>query len=159
VEDLIQVQDQFSTFSPLRRGQPSGPLSCSMTTRSPCSICGATLPRLGRRNKAFITKARGICRSSAALERPRPLLLSARVKEDNELFGADLTNPDSDRPRRPRPDAGHSSISFAPDSLWSDTWHERIRLCNYGRAPLPLTLAFDLDADFADILRDPRRVP
>src|SRR5579864_9461660 len=25
----------------------------------------------------------------------RPLLLSARIKDDNELFGADLTNPDT----------------------------------------------------------------
>ena len=80
----------------------------------------------------------------------RPLLLSARVKDDNELFSADLTNPDisigSDRVL-----ARDLVHLFRARFLWDGTWHERIRLWNYGRVLVGVTLTLDLDADFADI--------
>jgi glycogen debranching enzyme len=80
----------------------------------------------------------------------RPLLLSARVKDDNELFGADLTNPDM-------PLYGDQLVLrdlvhlFRSRFLWNGTWHECIRLCNYHNANVALSLSFDVDADFADI--------
>src|SRR5262249_52751580 len=40
---------------------------------------------------------------------------------------------------------------FRARFLWNGTCHERIRLWNYGRSPLRVTLTFDVDADFADI--------
>ena len=40
---------------------------------------------------------------------------------------------------------------FRARFLWDGTWHERIRLWNYSRAPVRVSLTFDLDADFADI--------
>src|SRR5215831_19564639 len=55
----------------------------------------------------------------------KPLLLSARVKDDNELFGADLTNPDM-------PLAGDQVLArdlvhlFRARFLWEGAWHERI---------------------------------
>ena len=81
----------------------------------------------------------------------RPLLLSARVKDDNELFGADLTNPDIP--------LGDGDLVLSRDLvhlfrgrfLWNGAWHERIRLWNYSRAPVRVSLTFDIDADFADI--------
>src|SRR5881397_3904204 len=61
----------------------------------------------------------------------RPLLLSARVKDENELFSADLTNPDI-----PFGDAGHVLLRdlvhlFRSRFIWNGTWHECIRLWNY----------------------------
>src|SRR4051812_11997303 len=81
----------------------------------------------------------------------RPLLLGARVKEENDLFAADLTNPDI-----PLGDGNHVLMRdtvhlFRARFLWSDTFHERVRLCNYGHTTLQMTLTFDIDADFADI--------
>ena len=79
-----------------------------------------------------------------------PLLLSARVKDDNELFGADLTNPDM-------PITGDKVLTrdlvhvFRSRLLWNGTWHERIRLWNYSRSPVGVSLTFDVAADFADI--------
>jgi hypothetical protein len=35
--------------------------------------------------------------------------------------------------------------------LWDATWHERLRLWNYSRQPVRVSLTFDIDADFADI--------
>ena len=81
----------------------------------------------------------------------RPLLLSARVKDDNELFGADLTNPDiliGDQRVVLMRDIVHL---FRARFLWQSPLARAIRLCNYGRTVLPLTLAFEIDADFADI--------
>jgi glycogen debranching enzyme len=90
----------------------------------------------------------------------RPLLLSARTKEENELFTADLTNPDLASPDGelvlPR-DVVHV---FRARFLWNATWHERIRLWNYGMSNIHLSLTFDIDADFADIFEvrgTPRR--
>jgi len=81
----------------------------------------------------------------------RPLLLSARVKDDNELFGADLTNPDM-----PLDDGDQVLIRdlvhlFRSRFLWNGTWHERVRLWNYCHSPVRVSLTFDVDADFADI--------
>src|SRR5579864_911969 len=81
----------------------------------------------------------------------RPLLLSARVKDDNELFGADLTNPDIARADGERLLARDLVHVFRGRFLWNGTWHERIRLWNYSRTPVPVVLTFDLDGDFADI--------
>jgi glycogen debranching enzyme len=80
----------------------------------------------------------------------KPLLLSARVKDDNELFGADLTNPDMPlgADRVLARDLVHL---FRARFLWDGTWHERIRLWNYSAAPVGVSLTFDVDADFADI--------
>src|SRR5439155_10542374 len=76
---------------------------------------------------------------------------SARVKEDNELFGADLTNPDLPLDE---PDVVLSRDIvhlFRGRFLWDGTCHERVRLWNYGRANVRIALTFDFDADFADI--------
>jgi len=81
----------------------------------------------------------------------RPLLLSARVKDDNELFGADLTNPDIPTADNGLVIARDLVHLFRARFLWAGTWHERIRLCNYSRTPIHVALTFDIDADFADI--------
>ncbi|HEX7054979.1 MAG TPA: amylo-alpha-1,6-glucosidase [Burkholderiales bacterium] len=80
----------------------------------------------------------------------RPMLLSSTVQNDNALFNVDLTNPDLYE------DGG---IVLARDTLhilrrkflWQQTCHESVALRNYGRQPLTVTLAFDFDADFADM--------
>ena len=94
---------------------------------------------------------RHLSRFGLRLNGRRPLLLSARVNDDNELFGSDLTNPDFPT------DAAGLVLSrdlvhlFRARLLWDDAWHERIRLRNYSHTVIPLELTFDLEADFADI--------
>ncbi len=94
---------------------------------------------------------RFLSRFTLRLNGKRPLILSSRVKEDNELFIADLTNPDipiSHTGQVIRRDLVHL---FRSRFLWKDTWYERIRLWNYSQAALLASLSFEFDADFADI--------
>ena len=94
---------------------------------------------------------RHLSRFGLRLNGRRPLLLSARVNDDNQLFGSDLTNPDFPT------DADGLVLSrdlvhlFRARLLWNDACHERIRLRNYSHSAIPLELTFDLEADFADI--------
>ncbi|MBI4477558.1 MAG: amylo-alpha-1,6-glucosidase [Acidobacteria bacterium] len=80
----------------------------------------------------------------------RPLLLSSTVKNENDLFTADLTNPDLME--------GDDLISgrgdlhlFRSKFLWQGACYERIRLSNYGLNRVALSLRIHFDADFADI--------
>jgi glycogen debranching enzyme len=85
------------------------------------------------------------------VNRQRALLLSARVKDDNQLFSADLTNPDlslGDAECALPRDLVHL---FRSRFLWNATWHECIRLWNYHHATVALSLSFEVESDFADI--------
>src|SRR5262249_30210779 len=84
------------------------------------------------------------------LDKGRPLFLSSTVKEDNDLLAVDLTNPDvhvRDELLVPR---GTLHL-FRAKFLWEGTCYERLRLRNYGLAPLTTVLTFTYQADFADI--------
>jgi glycogen debranching enzyme len=91
----------------------------------------------------------------------RPLFLSSTVKEDNESLTVDLTNPDLSRDNKvvvPRGTLHLARIKF----LWSAASYERLRLRNYGLAPIHVVLKLHFDADYADIFevrgtRRPRR--
>jgi glycogen debranching enzyme len=94
---------------------------------------------------------RFLSRFTLRLNGKRPLILSSRVKEDNELFIADLTNPDipiGQTGQVIRRDLVHL---FRSRFLWNDTWYERVRLWNYSQAALLASLSFEFDSDFADI--------
>src|SRR4051812_23672080 len=80
----------------------------------------------------------------------RPLLLSSRVREQNDQFGADLTNPDQVRdgivvvPR----DLLHI---YRSRFLLEGHWYERLRIANHGMAPVSATFTMEFGADYADI--------
>ena len=84
------------------------------------------------------------------LNSDRPLLLSSRSSPDNLQFGADLTNRDYFLD-------GHVALPkdlvhvFRSRFLWNGALHERVRLTNYSRHQVKLTLDYEFDADFADI--------
>jgi glycogen debranching enzyme len=83
--------------------------------------------------------------------RDRPLLLSSRASATNELFGADLTNPDvvDDEHRVVLPrDLVHI---FRSRFLSDGHCHERLRLVNYSGGRVSLSLEYAFAADFADI--------
>jgi glycogen debranching enzyme len=80
----------------------------------------------------------------------RPLFLSSTVKQDNELLTVDLTNPDvftGDRIAIPR---GTLHL-FRSKLLWHGVCYERLRVKNYGLAPVQVAFGFHYEADFADI--------
>src|SRR6266568_1235552 len=80
----------------------------------------------------------------------RPLLLSSTIREDNVLFGADLTNPDlrlASGSSLPRGTVHIYRTKFLTDVVCYD----QITLNNYGEWPLDVEVSFAFEADFADI--------
>jgi len=80
----------------------------------------------------------------------RPLLLSSTVKEDNALLTVDLTNPDVAQPNDIIVPRGTLHV-FRSKLLWDAVCYDHLRLHNYGRLPIQLSLVFELDADFVDL--------
>jgi len=93
---------------------------------------------------------RFLSRFELSLGGERPMLLSAKAKDDNALFRIDLTNADmmldAQRPV-PRGTLHLCRTRF----LWQGTCYERIRVHNYGVEQFPLRLMVAMDADFADL--------
>src|SRR5437773_701484 len=151
MEDVIQIQDQFYILATASRaGERTAVLQHGDTfavfdLRGDIGVFGAGEQGLYHEGTRHLSRLR------LRLNGLRPLLLSARVKDDNELFGADLTNPDMPLGEPDTVIARDIVHLFRARFLWDGTCHERIRLWNYGRSPLRVTLTFDLDADFADI--------
>jgi glycogen debranching enzyme len=80
----------------------------------------------------------------------RPLLLSSTIREDNVLFGVDLTNPDlrlASGASLPRGTVHIYRTKFLTDLICYD----QITLNNYGEWPLDVEVSFAFEADFADI--------
>jgi glycogen debranching enzyme len=151
MDDVIQVQDQFYILATASRaGERTAVLQHDDTfavfdLHGDMGVFGTGEQGLYHEGTRYLSRFR------LRLNGHRPLLLSARVKDDNELFGADLTNPDlSIGP----PDVVLSRDIvhlFRARFLWAGSCHESVRLWNYGRASVHITLTFELDADFADI--------
>jgi glycogen debranching enzyme len=151
VDDLIQVEDQFYILATATRAAERtavlqhDDMFAVFDFRGDVGALGPCEQGLYHEGTRHLSLFR------LRVNGRRPLLLSARVKDNNELFGADLTNPDiqmADQRLVLMRDIVHL---FRARFLWRNTWHERIRLCHYGRTTLSLALAFEIDADFADI--------
>lgn len=85
-----------------------------------------------------------------SLGNDRPMLLSSTLRADNALLAVDLTNPD----------ISHNGTVVVPRGtlhllrtkfLWKGSCYERLRVSNYGTAPLGIAVTFRFAADFADI--------
>jgi glycogen debranching enzyme len=80
----------------------------------------------------------------------RPLLLSSTIREDNVLFGADLTNPDlrlASGQFLPRGTVHLYRTKFLTELVCYD----QITLNNYGEDPIDVDVSLEFEADFADI--------
>jgi glycogen debranching enzyme len=151
MEDVIQVHDQFYILATASRAaQPTAVLKHD-DTFALFDTVGDVGAFVAGEQGLYHEGTRYLSRFQLRMNGQRPLLLSARVKDDNELFGADLTNPDiplGDGDRVLARDVVHL---FRGRFLWDATWHERLRLWNYSRQPVRVSLTFDIDAYFADI--------
>jgi glycogen debranching enzyme len=98
----------------------------------------------------YYQDTRFLSRLTLKLGKDRPLLLSSTVREDNAVMAVDATNPDVWRDNEIVIPRGTVHV-FRSKILWEKTCHERIRIHNYGRAPVDISFAIEFDADFADI--------
>src|SRR5881394_1926090 len=93
---------------------------------------------------------RFLSRLTLKLGKDRPLLLSSTVREDNAIMAVDATNADVWRDSEIVVPRGTIHV-YRSKVLWNKACHERLRIHNYGRAPVDLSLSIEFDADFADI--------
>src|SRR5262252_1148900 len=151
MEDVIQVQDQFYILATASKATERPAVLQHNDTFAVFDMYGDVGAFGTSEQGLYHEGTRYLSRFRLRLNGRRPLLLSARVKDENELFGADLTNPDIPL------GAGHLALGrdvihvFRTRFLWDGCWHERIRMWNYSRAPVRVSLTFDIEADFADI--------
>jgi glycogen debranching enzyme len=80
----------------------------------------------------------------------QPMLLNSSVKEDNSLLAVDLTIPDHYENGRLVIPRGTVYIS-REQVLWRGVHYERLKLTNYGCSLVSLSLAWQFEADFADV--------
>ncbi|HEV2280424.1 MAG TPA: amylo-alpha-1,6-glucosidase [Acidobacteriaceae bacterium] len=97
----------------------------------------------------FYKETRHLSRLDLRVRGTRPLLLSSTVREDNVLFGVDLTNPDMELDECPLP-RGSLHI-YRTKFLCDSTCFDKITFHNYAERAADLEITFDFDADFADI--------
>ena len=149
MEDVIQVQDQFYILATSKAAERTAVLKNGDTFAVFDYSGDVAAIGLGQQG-LYHEGTRYLSRFRLRLNGHSPLLLSSRVKDDNDFFGADLTNPDI--PLDEDHVLAHDLVHlFRARFLWEATWHERIRLWNYSRGPVHVSLTFDVDADFADI--------
>jgi glycogen debranching enzyme len=150
MEDVIQVQDQFYILATASKAAERTAVLKNGDTFAVFDYSGDVAAfGLGQQG-LYHEGTRYLSRFRLRLNGHNPLLLSSRIKEDNDLFGADLTNPDI--PLDEEHVLAHDLVHlFRSRFLWEGTWHERIRLWNYSRGPVHVSLTFEIDADFADI--------
>ena len=122
-----------------------------MATRLRCSIITATWPAAAAtRSGLYHRDTRFLSRLKLTLEQRSPLLLSSTVRTNNAVLDVDLTNPDIQQ---------GETLVLAKDTvhlsrmkfLWNATCYELLVLRNFGAEHCRLRLAFDFDADFADL--------
>src|SRR5437868_5293353 len=93
-EDVIQVQDQFYILATASRAGERSAVLQHGDTFALFDLYGDIGSFGSSEQGLYHEGTRYLSRFRLRLNDRRPLLLSARVKDDNELFGADLTNPD-----------------------------------------------------------------
>jgi len=79
-----------------------------------------------------------------------PLLLGAKIRDDNAVLTVDLTNPDV---------MYDGTITLPRDTLhvertiflWRGACHQRIAIHNYGDRPVNVPVSLFFDSDFADV--------
>src|ERR687885_503969 len=92
MEDVIQVHDQFYILATASKERTA--VLKHDDTFAVFDYAG-DIGAFGQGEQGLYHEGtRYLSRFRLRLNGHRPLLLSSRVKEDNELFGADLTNPD-----------------------------------------------------------------
>src|SRR5918994_408649 len=93
---------------------------------------------------------RFLSRLELLLGERQPLLLSSTVRHENDLFTADLTNPDVSRNDLIVVSRGEVHI-FRSRVLWEGVMYEWLRVTNYALQPLEIPLGLRFGSDFADI--------
>jgi glycogen debranching enzyme len=150
MEEVIRLQDQYYILAASSRADDRTRVLKHGNTFAVFDRYGDIVPfGLGEQG-LYHAGTRHLSVLDLRLNGKRPLLLSSTVREDNDLFVVDLTNPDIPIGDDAvfRRDVLHL---FRSKFLLESVCYERLRLTNYGRDALTLALSLRCNADFADI--------
>ena len=111
---------------------------------------GDLASRRGNTLGLYHRDTRFLSRLKLTIEQRSPLLLSSTVRTNNAVLDVDLTNPDIQQ---------GDTLVLAKDTvhlsrmkfLWNATCYELLVMRNFGAEHCRLRLAFEFDADFADL--------
>ena len=150
MDDVIQYQDQFYILATSSLLQERRHVLKDGDSFAIFDMQGDVAPFGAGEQGYFHGGTRHLSLLRQTINGQRPLLLSSRVRQQNDLFGADLTNPDQ---------VQDGVVLFPRDLLhiyrsrflWEGHWHERLRIVNYGGAATPATLMVEFGADYSDI--------
>src|SRR6185437_7157082 len=109
------------------------------------------MPRAGSGEHGLYHEGtRFLSRYELRLNGKRPILLHSSVRRDNSVLSVDGTNPDLHEDGRLATVKGtlHLARSWV---LWKAGCHERLRIENFGQAPVRLALTLEFGADYVDI--------
>ena len=98
----------------------------------------------------FYKETRHLSRLELDICGVRPLLLSSTIREDNILFGVDLTNPDITLPSGELLPRGTLHI-FRTKFLTEAVCYERVTAHNFSEKTIEIELGIVFGADFSDI--------
>ena len=150
MEDVIRVQDHYYILATSSRTDDRTRVLKDDETFAVCDPHGDILPFGMGEQGLYHEGTRYLSRLELRLGKVRPLLLSSTVRENNDLFPVDLTNPDlelQDGMMLPR---GLLHL-FRSKLLWDGRCFEHLRLSNHGLSPIRVTLLLRFEADYADI--------
>jgi len=150
MDEIVRVEDRFyilataSRAAELTRVLKHGDTFALFDPRGDVMTAGFSEHGLYHEGTRFLSQLR------LRLARQAPLLLSSRTRQQNEAFGADLTNPDIVLDGAivvPR-DLLHLYRSRV---LFDGTLFEAVRIANHGSIRVSLAVTLDFDVDFVDI--------
>ena len=150
MDDVIQYQDKFYILATSSLLQERRHVLKDGDSFAVFDLQGDVAPFGAGEQGYFHGGTRHLSLLRQTINGRRPLLLSSRVRQQNDLFGADLTNPDQ---------VQDGVVLFPRDLLhiyrsrflWEGHWHERLRIVNYGGAATLATLMVEFGADYSDI--------
>jgi glycogen debranching enzyme len=150
MEDVIRLHDQYYILATSSRADERTRVLKHGDTFAIFDHFGDVVPfGLGEQG-LYHAGTRHLSLLELRLNGARPLLLSSSVREDNDLFVVDLTNPDIPLggARVFRRDILHV---FRSTFLWESACYQSLRLTNYGLEEVTLSLTQRFASDFADI--------
>ena len=147
--DVVQIEDEFYILAKSAMADDRTRVLKQGDTFAVFDRYGDIQPLGMGEQGVYHQGTRFLSRLLLSLGGARPLLLSSNVKENNTLLVVNLTNPDFYVDSRVIP---HGTLHISRMKLlWQGACYEELRLLNYGRFPVSVSLAFQFDADYADI--------
>lgn len=150
MEDIIQVENQYYVLA-------TSSLADDRTRVLKYGETFAVFNRLGDiegigvgEQGLYHRGTRYLSRLALRLNGSIPQLLRSTIHEDGSLFTIDMMNPDVYLNGRIIVPRGALHV-FRSKFLWKDACHEKIRVANFGLAPVDASISLLFAADYADI--------